>query len=66
MFQKCLIVFDHHDTISFVQEFLKDEEEFVDVLRMKSDGRFIEEVNGMSFVLFEQMFDEFEPLAFSS
>jgi len=51
--QQCLIMFDHQDRVSLVEELFENKKQFLDIRRMKTDRWFVEEVDGMTFVLFE-------------
>ena len=55
-------MFDHEYTITVVEELFQDDQEFFNVRWMQTDGRFVEEVDGMPSVRFEQMSHEFDSL----
>ncbi len=59
-------MFYHDDGVAVVEEFFQDEEESFDVFGVESDGWLVEEVEGVAFVGFQEVGDEFESLGFTT
>jgi hypothetical protein len=60
--EEVLVVFDHDDGVTVFQKPSQDLKQTLDILGMETHGRLIEEVQGMAFVRFQEMRDEFETL----
>ena len=60
------VMLDDDDGVSFAHKGLEDGEEFGDVVGVKADGGFVEEVEGFSGVSFGEFAGEADPSSFSS
>lgn len=59
-------MFDNKDTVPFFNETIEDGKEFLDIGKMKSRGRFVEDINRFGRRTFREIEGELDALGFSA